>query len=166
MDTEQHPEKFKERKERNGYVNGTKWSSLGSQVKYSILPTPAKRDYKGENSMKHLTRSDINGVVKTNHTGQLPNAIKKDTNGEYRLQPKLCEWMMGFPDGWTDIQVDNINNNDNPDWEKHWTEIVKSTCMKYDNVNDRSERLKALGNSIVPQIVLEIFKAIEEVENI
>jgi site-specific DNA-cytosine methylase len=32
-------------------------------------------------------------------------------------------------------------------------------------VKDRTDRLKSLGNSIVPQVVAEIFKAIKETEN-
>jgi hypothetical protein len=33
-----------------------------------------------------------------------------------------------------------------------------------DGVSDRVHRLKALGNSIVPQIAFEIFRAIEEAD--
>ena len=39
--TDEPPEKMRERAERNGYKNGTKYGSLLSQVKYSgMLPTP------------------------------------------------------------------------------------------------------------------------------
>lgn len=38
----------------------------------SLWPTPAARDYKGANSMEHLTRESDNN----NHRGQLANAVK------------------------------------------------------------------------------------------
>lgn len=38
-------------------------------------------------------------------------------------------------------------------------------CGRNDGVSNRVDRIKALGNAIVPQVVLEIFKAIEAYEN-
>lgn len=91
-------------------------------------PTPTARDHKGANSMEHLTRP---GGGK-NHTGQLANAVKlfpTPTARDYRspdlnpdskrfsqktelpsvvggqLNPTWVEWLMGFPNGWTDLSV-------------------------------------------------------------
>lgn len=55
-------------------------------------------------------------------------------------------------------------------WGQHWYEVATRLCRMDAGLPawvdaDRTPRLKALGNSIVPQVVYEIFKAIEEVEN-
>lgn len=89
-------------------------------------PTPAARDYKGSNSLEHLTRESNN----RNHTDQLANAVKlyptpvaSDANGTHggnmhgslrtalsnagehgQLNPTWVEWLMGFPTGWTELR--------------------------------------------------------------
>nr|DAP96394.1 MAG TPA: hypothetical protein [Caudoviricetes sp.] len=86
----------------------------------SLWPTPTQRDYKGSNSMEHLTRERKPG--NSNHTVQLCNAAKlfttpcaADSEGSTggnnhrslrtdvggRLNPDWTEWLMGFPPGWT-----------------------------------------------------------------
>ena len=92
--------------------------------KRRLWPTPAARDYKGANSMEHLTKPKMPG--NKNHTGQLANAVKlfttpcaadsegstggtnhrslrTDVNGQ--LNPTWVEWLMGFPTGWTDLNA-------------------------------------------------------------
>lgn len=54
-------------------------------------------------------------------------------------------------------------------WEKEWLDVAAELCRVDDGVSkkldrDKSKRLKALGNAIVPQIAYEIFKAIVETE--
>jgi DNA (cytosine-5)-methyltransferase 1 len=51
------------------------------------------------------------------------------------------------------------------DWDEHWTEAASRFCGVASRVPDRVDRLRALGNSIVPQVALQIFKAIKAVEN-
>lgn len=103
-------------------------------VERGLWPTPAARDYKGSNSVEHLTRESGNN----NHTGQLANAVKlwptvrcrKTGNYQYsqgnhdkpvltltgsvreseqqvsgQLNPTWVEWLMGFPIGWTESDV-------------------------------------------------------------
>lgn len=53
-----------------------------------------------------------------------------------------------------------------PDWGSHWYEVATKLCGTHDGISakldrNRAKRLKALGNSIVPQLAYEIFKAIE-----
>lgn len=77
-------------------------------------PTPAARDYKGSNSLEHLTRKSNN----RNHTDQLANAVKlfslrNDVSGQ--LNPTWVEAMMGFPPGWTVLEPDGETEVGNTD---------------------------------------------------
>jgi len=49
-------------------------------------------------------------------------------------------------------------------WEEDWLEVATRFCRVDDGLPRRMDRLKALGNSIVPQIMYQIFLAILEVE--
>jgi hypothetical protein len=66
----------------------------------NMLPTPATRDYKGANGPEHMTKDRP-------HMDQLPNAITHGTNRGLKLQPAFVEWMMGYPDGWTNIEPED-----------------------------------------------------------
>lgn len=57
----------------------------------------------------------------------------------------------GQPDGY----------NAEYDWNQNWLEVATRFCRVDDGVSDRVDRLKALGNAIVPQVAIEIMKAIK-----
>jgi hypothetical protein len=68
-----------------------------------MWPTPTQRDYKGQNSLKHIQE-------KPRHNSQLPNRLRQQgISGS--LNPTWVEWLMGYPAGYTDL--------------KHW-EILSS----------------------------------------
>nr|DAU39157.1 MAG TPA: hypothetical protein [Caudoviricetes sp.] len=90
----------------------------------SLWPTPTARDCKGANSMEHLTQPKMPG--NSHHVCQLANAVKLfttpcagDAQGSHggnnhrslrtdvagQLNPTWVEWLMGFPPGWTDLNV-------------------------------------------------------------
>lgn len=59
------------------------------------------------------------------------------------------------------IRLNNCNQ-----WDENWYSVALRTCVRgvHDGVSDRVHRLKALGNSIVPQIAEIIGRAIMEVD--
>ena len=94
-----------------------------------MWPTPTARDCKGANSMEHLMQQKQPG--NSHHVCQLANAVKLFATPcarDYRtgqrkryenparannindqiggqLNPTWVEWLMGFPPGWTDLNV-------------------------------------------------------------
>lgn len=49
-------------------------------------------------------------------------------------------------------------------WDKPWPEVATRLCRVDDGISRRVDRLKSLGNSIIPQVAYEIMKGIMEIE--
>jgi hypothetical protein len=60
----------------------------------AMLPTPAARDWKGAG---------------TRNENLVPNVVegrkKIGTTTGLKLQPAFVEWMMGYPEGWTELPL-------------------------------------------------------------
>jgi DNA (cytosine-5)-methyltransferase 1 len=56
-----------------------------------------------------------------------------------------------------------FNNAELPNWDKFPTQ--SPVCGRNDGISNRVDRIKALGNAIVPQVAYQIFKAIQDFEN-
>ena len=52
--------------------------------------------------------------------------------------------------------------NRNESWNQNWLEVATRLCRVDDGLSGRVDRLKSLGNSIVPQVAVEIMKAIKQ----
>ncbi len=88
----QDPEKFKNRMKK--YKNGTTIPNLTTQINH-LLPTPTATDFKG--SGRNTTMRD-----------RLDYQVEKTPDGERlngQLNPHFVEQMMGFPVGWTDLEL-------------------------------------------------------------
>lgn len=98
-------EGYETRRKRQGHKKAISYleANVEYHVRNGMLPTPTVRDYKGGNSMEHLTRKELNdqGTVKKNHIDQLPNYIKLHTNSNTQLNPLFVAQMMGYPANWT-----------------------------------------------------------------
>lgn len=101
-------------------------------MKLAMLPTPAARDYKGANSPDHLAKPNGHHNQLPNYIAMLPTPrrcmpsdesptswearnlkhkgiptslaveIQRGNSLGLKLQPAFAEWMMGYPEGWTD----------------------------------------------------------------
>ncbi len=120
-----------------------------------ILPTPTSRDWKGGYRTESLIRND----GKSRAMDQLPNAAIGGVGTEKvvgHLYPDWLEWLMGYAPGYTDPEyTETMSLEDHLGFESE-PDIPRVTTRKEHRVN----RLKCLGNSIVPQIMHEIGKAI------
>ena len=76
-----------------------------------------------------------------------------DRNREYRGTTTQEGEGVGSPG-----RQDNI-----PNWRENWYEVATRFCRVDDGVPNRVERLKSLGNAIVPQVAYQIIKAIKEI---
>lgn len=75
-----------------------------------------------------------------------------------------------------ELQSSKIKN-ERPSWEKNWIEIATEFCSVDDGLSveldefklskskHRAEQIKAYGNAIVPQVVIEILKSIKYAED-
>jgi DNA (cytosine-5)-methyltransferase 1 len=81
-----------------------------------------------------------------------------------QLNPDWVEQLMNFPEGWTDLDVDEPS-----EWVG-WPALLGQEQYPYEfprtttGCPNRAKRLKALGNAVVPAQAYPFFKAIAEIE--
>ncbi len=74
--------------------DGPERPSLETMAKNRWLPTLNSRDWKGAPGKGCQERGG--------HQSSLPQVVSNGT-GSGHLSPCFCEWMMGYPAGWTDV---------------------------------------------------------------
>lgn len=135
-------ERRKKRKEYRASV-GRKDSpgSLAEQVTGGFLPTPREA----------MSRGNCNNDRKK---GNIEDWVAKyNSTGKESLNPNWVEWLMNFPVGWTDLNIDDPKMYD-IEFEPDIPRVVVG-------MKGRAARLKQMGNAIVPSVAQEIFKAIK-----
>lgn len=81
-----------------------------------------------------------------------------------QLNPDWVEQLMNFPEGWTDVDCDE------PKPWQGWPALLGQEQYPYEfprtttGGKDRTKRLKALGNAVVPAQAYPFFRAIAEIE--
>ena len=123
---------------------------LAAEMASRTWPTPRSSEWKdtGPVGSKSHTHMDKKGYL---------CAKTKDPNEpKAALNPDWVEWLMGYAPGYTDPDyTEPMHLGEHLGFESE-PDIPRVTTRKEHRVN----RLKCLGNSIVPQIMYEIGKAI------
>ena len=154
--------------------NGTDWS-VGLATIVKLWPTPRANKTGGSTSRGYgLCLSEaVNGgrlwatPTSTERSGINPitgrgAGLSKVNGGQ--LNPAWVEQLMNFPEGWTDLEVDEPS-----EWAG-WPALLGQEQYSYEyprtttGCKDRAKRLKALGNAVVPAQAYPFFRAIMEIE--
>ena len=139
-------------------------ATLGQKVvmeEQKMWPTPRVSDTEG-GVVKNVELKD-GSFSRTNKKGvrwgvKLKDAVSHVDNGS--LNPDWVEWLMGYGQGYTDPDNKSSFTLDSHQGFPNEPEIARVTTEN----QYRKDRLKALGNSIVPQIAYHIGNAILEQE--
>jgi DNA (cytosine-5)-methyltransferase 1 len=60
---------------------------------------------------------------------------------------------------------DRLHCGENREWDKDWLEVATELCGVDARIPNRVDRLKSLGNAIVPAVVQVIMQCIKEIDN-
>lgn len=151
----------------------------GYQTEQYIIPACAvgawhRRDriwiiahtFNGKYRINRRQSREANRIQKLNRKAICPRmpigTITDDSNyrsqRNQREQSKKIQELEGFQRG-KDQRI-------YADWERRPDLFTPILCRSYDGIPNGMDRIKGLGNAIVPQIALQLFKAIAEYENI
>lgn len=100
-----------------------------------LYPTPTKADGSGGP-----------GTTPKREGGKNLRTVIAEEHGNGRLNPTFVEWMMGLPFGWTDPECSNDSLLSHPGWGRNY--VAATSDLRVPN---RSKRIRALGNGMVPQ---------------
>ncbi len=142
---------------QNVPVNGL----LGRAVHQRLVPTPTSRDWKNATASEwdnpNNTRNLNRFIAKENEDSD----IAAERLGQ--LHPDWVEWLMGVPVGWTDIDA-VVEHPAPPIPGAFWPEEPPGIPRVASGIPNRTDRLKGLGNMVVPPQFFPIYKAIADIE--
>lgn len=149
-----------------------------------MYPTVTAQDTKNDGGPSQWVRNTppLNTLVKMLATPSAADVVGSHGGGQGRslrtdihefkaasqatgqLSPDWVEPLMGYPVGWTDLSVETIASGE--DMRERWLDGTWEDGIPRvaTGVKDRVNRLKGLGNAVVPDIPEIIGRAIMEIE--
>ena len=131
--------------------------------KKALLPTPTASlaNHGGPNQRDSSGRPGLQMAAQFWPTPAMVNMCETQCVGQ--LHPDWEEWLMGLPTGWTDIDADVAHPAPTVDGE-FWPDEPPGVPRVAKGIPNRIDRLRCLGNAVVPQQFYPIYKAIFEIE--
>lgn len=129
-----------------------KYAQGGTPISLAVklYPTPTANDAK--NATLPPSQCDRDSV---------PGALMRDgVTGS--LNADWVEWLMGYPEGWTDIDVEQDNIYPATGWAIDPADIGV-TPRTISGQKNRAPRLRCLGNAVVPQIPELIYRLWDDI---
>ena len=94
-----------------------------------------------------------NRVNQSGYHSNLEELVALETPAQGSLSPDWVSWLMGLPVGWTSLEP--LPREEYLDWfhsqmDGTWWQIERGLPRVATGIKDRVNRLKCLGNGIVP----------------
>jgi DNA (cytosine-5)-methyltransferase 1 len=123
------------------------------QTYISMFPTPTT-------PRPHDSESTAGKYMPSQNQKDLTHAVAKEGG---QLNPDWVEWLMGVPVGWTALDIE-VEYPEPPVDGEFWPNEPMGVPRVVNNILNRVDRLKSLGNMVVPPQFYPIYRAINEIE--
>lgn len=121
-------------------------------------PCPSRVRHRQDLQTKVMFTTPCAGDSVGTNGGGNGASLRTDIGGQ--LNPDWVDWLMGFPVGWTNIDLDMPL----PDYDPQYFDTEPNIPRTATGIKNRVDRIICDGNAVVPYQAYPVFKAIAEIE--